>query len=40
MVASLLAGIIWYTLGAKYLFIMSGAMAVVVIVYLWRMREK
>jgi len=40
MVASSLAGIVWYTLGAKYLFIMSGAMAVVVIVYLWRMREK
>jgi MFS family permease len=40
MVASSLAGIIWYTLGAKTLFIMSGVMAAVVMVYLGRMREK
>ena len=40
MVASSLAGVIWYTLGAKTLFMMSGLMALVVIVYLWRMREK
>ncbi|MEI7504194.1 MAG: MFS transporter, partial [Paludibacter sp.] len=40
MVASSMAGIIWYTLGAKTLFVMSGAMALVVIVYLWRMREE
>ena len=40
MVASSLAGIIWYSLGAKMLFIMSGVMSVVVIVYLGRMREK
>ena len=38
MVASSLAGVIWYTLGAKTLFIMSGVMALVVIVYLARMR--
>ncbi|MDP4239599.1 MAG: MFS transporter [Bacteroidota bacterium] len=40
MVASSLAGIIWYSLGAKKLFIMSGVMALVVIGYLWRMKEK
>lgn len=40
MVASSLAGIVWYTLGAKYLFIMSGIMTLVVIVYLLRMKEK
>jgi MFS family permease len=40
MVASSLAGIVWYTLGAKTLFIMSGVMAAVVIVYLGRMREE
>ena len=40
MVASSLAGIIWYTLGAKTLFIISGAMALVVMVYLGRMRER
>jgi len=40
MVASSLAGVIWYTLGAKYLFIMSGVMTLVVMVYLGRMKEK
>ncbi len=40
MVASSLAGIIWYTLGAKTLFIMSGGMALVVMLYLWKMKEK
>ena len=40
MVASSLAGIIWYSLGAKMLFIMSSVMSVVVMVYLGRMREK
>ena len=40
MLASSMAGIIWYMLGAKTLFVMSGAMALVVIVYLWRMREE
>lgn len=40
MVASSLAGAIWYTLGAKYLFIMSGLMTLVVMVYLGRMKEK
>ena len=40
MIASSLAGVIWYTLGAEYLFIMSGVMTLVVMVYLWRMREK
>jgi len=40
MVASSLAGIIWYVWGAKILFIMSGTMALVVMVYLGRMKEK
>lgn len=40
MLASSMAGIIWYTLGAKYLFILSGAMTLVVIVYLGRMKDK
>ena len=40
MVASSLAGVIWYTLGAKTLFIMSGVMALVVLVYMARMKEK
>jgi len=40
MVASSLAGIIWYSMGAKTLFIMSGAMALVVIVYLAKMKDK
>lgn len=40
MVASSLAGIIWYSLGAKTLFCMSGIMTLVVMVYLARMREK
>ena len=40
MVASSLAGVIWYTLGAKYLFIMSGVMTLVVMVYLGRMKER
>jgi len=40
MVASSLAGIIWYSLGAKYLFVMSGIMTLVVMVYLWRMKER
>ncbi len=40
MVASSLAGVIWFYLGAKMLFIMSGIMALVVIVYLRRMKEK
>lgn len=40
MIASSLAGVIWYTLGAKTLFIMSGVMTLIVIVYLWRMKEK
>jgi len=40
MVASTLAGLIWYSVGAKYLFILSGAMALVVMVYLGRMKEK
>jgi len=40
MIASSLAGVIWYTLGAKYLFIMSGIMTLVVILYLSFMKEK
>lgn len=40
MVASSLAGVVWYTLGAKYLFIMSGVMTLVVMVYLGRIKEK
>jgi len=40
MIASSLAGVIWYTMGAKTLFIMSGLMTLVVMMYLWRMREK
>jgi MFS family permease len=40
MVASSLAGVIWYTLGAKTLFIMSGLMTLVVMLYLGRMKEK
>jgi len=40
MVASSMAGIIWYSLGAKTLFIMSGVMALVVIVYMAWMSEK
>ena len=40
MVASSLAGVIWYTLGAKTLFIMSGVMTIAVMAYLWRMKEK
>ena len=39
MIASTLAGIIWYSLGAKTLFILSGAMALAVIVYLWKMKK-
>lgn len=40
MIASSLAGIIWYTLGAKSLFIMSGVMTLAVMVYLGRMKDK
>jgi MFS family permease len=40
MVASSLAGIVWYSFGARALFIMSGVMALVVMVYLWKMKEK
>jgi MFS family permease len=40
MVASSVAGVIWYTLGAKTLFIMSGLMTLVVMLYLGRMKEK
>jgi len=40
LVASSLAGVIWYTLGAKTLFIMSGVMTLVVMIYMGRMREK
>ena len=40
MVASSLAGVIWYTLGSQYLFIMSGVMTLVVMIYLGRMGEK
>jgi MFS family permease len=40
MVASSLAGIIWYSLGAKTLFIMSGIMSVVVMIYLATMKVK
>ncbi len=40
MLASSFAGIIWYSLGAKTLFILSGSMALVVILYLWKMKEK
>ena len=40
MVASSMAGLIWYSLGAKTLFIMSGIMALVVMLYMGRMREK
>jgi len=40
MLASSMAGIIWYTLGAKTLFIMSGIMTLVVMVYLGRMKQK
>lgn len=39
MLASSFAGIIWYSLGAKTLFILSGAMALAVIVYFWKMKE-
>jgi len=40
MLASSMAGVIWYTLGAKTLFIISGVMALVVMIYLGRMKEK
>ena len=40
MLASSLAGVVWYTFGAKYLFIMSGIMTLVVLVYMGRMKEK
>jgi MFS family permease len=40
MVASSLAGVIWYVLGARTLFILSGIMTLLVMVYLWRMKEK
>jgi len=40
MLASSMAGVIWYTFGAKTLFIVSGLMALVVMVYLWRMKQK
>jgi len=39
MVASSMAGIIWYTMGAKILFIMSGVMTLVVMVYLGRLKN-
>lgn len=39
MVASSLAGVIWYALGAKTLFITSAIMAIVVMLYLVKMRE-
>ena len=38
MIASSLAGVIWYELGAKVLFIVSGIMALVVITYLLLMK--
>jgi len=40
MLASSLAGVIWYTMGAKTLFIMSGGLTLVVMVYLWRIKQK
>jgi MFS family permease len=40
MIASTLAGVIWYTLGAKYLFILSGVMTLAVIIYLAGMKEQ
>ena len=40
MLASSMAGIIWYTFGAKTLFIMSGVMTLVVMIYLGRMKQK
>jgi len=40
MVASSMAGIIWYTMGAKILFIMSGVMTLVVMVYLGRLKNQ
>ena len=40
MIASTLAGVIWYTLGAKYLFIMSGVMTLAVMIYLAGMKEQ
>ena len=39
MLASSMAGIIWYTFGAKTLFIMSGVMTLVVMIYLGRMKQ-
>jgi len=40
MLASSLAGVIWYTMGAKTLFILSGGLTLVVMVYLWRIKQK
>jgi len=40
MLASSLAGVIWYTMGAKTLFIMSGGLTLVVMIYLWRIKQK
>lgn len=40
MLASSLAGVVWYSFGAKYLFIMSGIMTLAVMVYIGRMKEK
>jgi len=40
LAASSMAGVIWYTLGAKTLFIMTGIMVLAVMVYMGRMKEK
>jgi MFS family permease len=40
MVASSLAGIIWYSLGAKALFILSAVMSILVIIYFFKINEK
>ncbi len=40
MLASSLAGVIWFTFGAKTLFVMSGVMVLIVLVYMGRMKEK
>ena len=40
LIASSLAGFIWYSFGARYLFILSAIMALVVMIYLAVMKDK
>jgi MFS family permease len=39
LMASVIAGILWSTTGSEYVFMFSTAMALLVIVYLWKVRE-